>query len=107
MSLLSTVIVIVDLLKSPFNFSAHVPHHTESLFFSDLFGGQRTRNDQVKYVLSMAKNRLSAFLRFLYESRTSGARSGGGGTSATKVETSSGNAASKYMQSAARTMSGG
>jgi hypothetical protein len=66
-----------------------------------------TRNDHVKYVLSMAKKRLSAFLRFLYESRTSGARSGGDGTSATKVETSSGNAASKYTQSAARTISGG
>jgi hypothetical protein len=90
-----------------FNFSAHVPRHKESLFFSDLFGGPRTRNDQVKYVLSMAKNRLSAFLRFLYDSRTSGARSGGDGTSATKVETRSGKAASKYMQSAARTMSGG
>lgn len=61
----------------------------------------------MKYDLSMAKKRLSAFLRFLYENRTSGARSGAGGTSATKVETSSGNAASKYTQSAARTMSGG
>jgi hypothetical protein len=64
MSLLSTVIVIFDLLKSP-SILARTFLITQRAFFSDAFGGPRTRIDQVKYSLSMAKKRLSAFLRFL------------------------------------------